>query len=71
MQYHRTRQLILASILAAGLGEQVAWADPPSWAPAHGRRAKDAQQHAYTYYPEYGFYYAPETRMWFWLDGDN
>jgi hypothetical protein len=45
-----------------------AWADPPPWAPAHGQRAK---QYHYTYYPDYGIYYAPESRLWFWLDGDN
>lgn len=44
-----------------------AWADPPSWAPAHGWRAK----HHYTYYPRGEVYYAPATRTWFWLDGGN
>lgn len=40
-------------------------ADPPPWAPAHGHRAK---QFRYVYYPRYEAYYAPETRVWFWLD---
>ena len=45
-----------------------AWAGgPPPWAPAHGWRAK----HHYTYYPEGEVYYAPESRVWFWLDGGS
>lgn len=43
------------------------WADPPSHAPAHGYRAK----HRYTYYPQREIYYAPESRLWFWLDGGD
>jgi hypothetical protein len=58
-----------ACLVAIGLiSATCAYADPPPWAPAHGARAK---QHAYTYYPDYGFYYAPETQMWFWLEGSN
>lgn len=42
-------------------------ADPPDHAPAHGYRAK----HRYVYYPEREIYYAPESRLWFWIgDGD-
>lgn len=44
-------------------------ADPPSWAPAHGYRAK--QQHQYTYYPSQGVYYSPENRVWFWAGGNG
>jgi hypothetical protein len=68
MRTYQTR-LPLALGLSIGLlaGPQV-YADPPSWAPAHGKRAK---QHSYTYYPEYGFYYAPESRSWFWLEGSD
>jgi hypothetical protein len=40
---------------------------PPPWAPAHGWRAK----HRYVYYPDSEVYYAPDTRMWFWLDGGD
>jgi len=56
--------ILLASV---GLATALAWADPPPWAPAHGWRAK----HHYTYYPRGEIYYAPESRLWFWLDGDN
>ncbi len=69
MQRIQSRKLLLALGLttAAFAGQQV-YADPPPWAPAHGKRA---QQHRYTYYPEYGFYYAPESKMWFWLEGSD
>lgn len=65
----QTQRLLLAAGLSVGLlfGQNV-YADPPPWAPAHGKRAK---QHPYTYYPEYGFYYAPESRTWFWLEGSD
>src|SRR5258706_7109872 len=43
-------------------------ADPPPWAPAHGYRAK---QHTYIYYPVREVYYAPETRVWFWMAGNG
>lgn len=61
-------KLLLCAILAAvsALPAVPAFADPPPWAPAHGQRAK---QYHYVYYPEYQVYYAPETRMWFWLGG--
>lgn len=60
--------LISAAALAASAGISLpVQADPPPWAPAHGYRAK----HAYVYYPEREIYYAPETRMWFWLSGGN
>lgn len=55
------------SLLTAGLAlPMAASADPPPWAPAHGYRAK---QYRYVYYPRYEVYYAPETHVWFWLDG--
>jgi hypothetical protein len=40
---------------------------PPPWAPAHGRRAKQA----YYYYPASGIYYRPADRTWFYLEGEN
>ncbi len=55
---------LLATAIAVPLE---ALADPPPWAPAHGYRAK----HRYLYYPDYQVYYAPETQMWFWLDGGS
>lgn len=61
-------KLLLCAALAAAsaLPAVPAFADPPPWAPAHGQRAK---QYRYVYYPDYQVYYAPETRMWFWLGG--
>lgn len=69
MKQPTTRSLLLPLALLAAVACQHVYADPPPWAPAHGKRAK--QQHVYTYYPEYGFYYAPESRMWFWLEGSD
>jgi len=58
-----------AIALVAGVGVQMpAPADPPPWAPAHGYRAK---QYSYVHYPSAEIYYAPESRMWFWLSGGN
>lgn len=59
------RATLLGTALA--LSVPVAWADPPSHAPAHGYRAK----HRYVYYPEREIYYAPESRLWFWLSGGD
>lgn len=53
-------------VVATLLTPAPALADPPPWAPAHGHRAK---QYRYVYYPAYEVYYAPETQLWFWLDG--
>lgn len=61
-----TRALAVALAFACAL-PVAAFADPPPWAPAHGYRAK----HRYVYYPSAEVYYAPDTRMWFWLSGDN
>jgi hypothetical protein len=57
--------ILLASICLAAA--PATWADPPPWAPAHGWRAK----HRYTYYPRGEIYYAPESHLWFWLDGND
>lgn len=54
-------------LACAGLVAPVAYADPPPWAPAHGWRAK----HQYVYYPSAEVYYAPASRMWFWLGGNG
>jgi hypothetical protein len=48
-----------------------AQADPPPWAPAHGRRAKEVREYTYVYYPAQRVYYAPETHTWFWMNGGN
>ncbi len=67
--YKQIMQLVGMSLLAGLVAlPSAASADPPPWAPAHGYRAK---QHRYIYYPRYDVYYAPETRLWFWLDGEH
>lgn len=48
-----------------------AQADPPPWAPAHGRRVKEVREYSYVYYPAQRVYYAPETHIWFWMNGGN
>lgn len=40
---------------------------PPSWAPAHGRRAK----FQYRYYPDTEVYYEPTRKTYFWMDGGS
>ena len=58
--------LICAAVALAATSAPVL-ADPPPWAPAHGQRAKQAQQYNYVYYPQRQVYYAPDTHQWFWL----
>lgn len=38
---------------------------PPSWAPAHGARAK----HKYRYFPDHQVYFDIERKLYFFLDG--
>lgn len=67
----KSRILLSAVALVAGVaGQTAAQAAPPPWAPAHGYRAHQ-QQYSYTYYPARQIYYAPETRMWYWLSGND
>ena len=56
---------------ALGISANPAQADPPPWAPAHGRRAKEARAYEYTYYPAQQVYYSPQEQVWFWMDGGN
>lgn len=58
---------LLLAVAAAAVPAEMAWADPPPWAPAHGYRAK----HHYVYYPVREIYYEPARDIWFWLEGDN
>lgn len=70
----KTKTATTALLIAAGLFCTLpALADPPSWAPAHGRRAHEAAaQHRYVYYRnEVPMYYAPQRGLWFWLSGGN
>lgn len=67
MQTLRIATVAALALAAATLAATPVMADPPPWAPAHGWRAK----HQYVYYPSAEVYYAPATRMWFWLGGNG
>ena len=56
------RKSLIAATLAGSLvlPAGAAYADPPSWAPAHGYRAKQAQQ-----------YYATDNGIQYWRGDDN
>ena len=64
------KRIIAAAILAAvAMPAGSAYADPPPWAPAHGKRAKDRDL-----YDNYGRYYEPRRlssgdRIWRSRDG--
>lgn len=63
-----SRSILIALAFGGALGTAApVFADPPAHAPAHGYRA----QHRYVYYPEREIYYAPESSLWFWLDGGD
>ena len=49
--------------VAHGHGHQ----GPPAHAPAHGYRHK----HKYHYYPSHNVYYAPDRKLYFYLQGDG
>lgn len=68
MKSYRTFLPVVVLAVATSFTVQMSYADPPPWAPAHGKRAK---QHPYTYYPDSGIYYSPESRVWFWLEGSD
>lgn len=63
------RQFLVVASLVAFAIPAVAAADPPPWAPAHGRRAKEAAM-----YDDRGRYYEPRPiteseRIWRGSDG--
>jgi hypothetical protein len=64
------KKFLAAAVLAAvAMPSASAWADPPPWAPAHGKRAKDR-----ALYDSYGRYYEPrrlsrDDRVWRGDDG--
>lgn len=63
------RKSIIAAAIAATVIPTLAMADPPPWAPAHGRRAKEAR-----IYDDRGRYYEPrpireDDRIWRGHDG--
>ncbi len=63
-----------ATLALTGIGTAApAAADPPSWAPAHGKRAKD-RAHRYRAYDDRGYYVQPrrisrDSYMWRGRDG--
>lgn len=73
------RKLILAASLAAlAIPAAPAFADPPPWAPAHGRRAKEAHRYEpprrESRYDRRGYYVEPQPirtdeRLWRGNDG--
>lgn len=67
MQTLRIATAAALALAAATFAATPVLADPPPWAPAHGWRA----QHQYVYYPSAEVYYAPASRMWFWLGGSG
>ena len=64
MKTVRVMMMSMALSAACSMATPV-FATPPDHAPAHGYRAK--QQ--YIYYPQREIYYAPDRRVWFWLEG--
>jgi hypothetical protein len=67
------RHSFVLTVVALGISLP-ALADPPPWAPAHGRRGQQAQQYQereyqYVYYPAQQVYYSPEQQLWFWMNG--
>lgn len=74
----KKRYLLLATLSLVLGADLPAQADPPPWAPAHGRRAKEivevrpvVREYSYIYYPAYQVYYEPQQQMWFWMNGGN
>ena len=76
------KKFIIATVLAAvAIPAAPALADPPPWAPAHGRRAHDRDDYRGEYrtayrgtYDNYGRYYEPrrlnrDDRIWRGRDG--
>lgn len=60
------RKMLVAAVVAATLAPTLALADPPPWAPAHGRRGHE--------YDNHGRYYQPrpirsDERVWRGHDG--
>lgn len=67
------KTLIALSLAALALPAAPALADPPHWAPAHGRRAHDGHK-AYKVYDDRGRYMQPrvirrDDRVWRGRDG--
>ncbi|NGY04176.1 hypothetical protein [Solimonas terrae] len=59
---------VAIAALALSLPVAAAFAAPKAPSPGH---AAEHGAHHYIYYPDKRIYYAPETQMWFWPDGDS
>lgn len=55
------KSIIAAVLIAVGVPAAPVLADPPSWAPAHGRRAHDAQRYDRNLYDSSGRYRQPRA----------
>lgn len=57
------RTIIASALVASAIPAAPVFADPPEWAPAHGRRAKEYRGHDYArYYDDRGHYDGPRWR---------
>lgn len=68
--------LVVLSALFAGAPVATALADPPPWAPAHGRHKHKHKHHhgdrvEYIYYPAHRTYFDPRDDRWYYLDDDE
>lgn len=71
----KTMKMFLMAGMALSLLAGASWADPPAWAPAHGRRAQEGDapslSHRYHYYPGAQVYFDDSRDLYFYLkDGD-
>jgi hypothetical protein len=63
------KTLLALAAIAVALPTAPALADPPPWAPAHGKRAKEGRQYGYAARPQYQ--YDNGVRYWRGDDGRN
>ena len=61
------KTIFAAAAIALAIPAAPAAADPPPWAPAHGKRAKDAQRSYYT--PQR--YYTSDNGIRYWQGDDG
>lgn len=60
-------QFLLTFFLLITISENAFSQGPPSWAPAHGYRAKTR----YVYFPDQNMYYDLQARNYIYLNGSN
>lgn len=63
------KTLLAVAAAAVVIPSAPAFADPPPWAPAHGKRAKEARHYGYAARPQYR--YENGVRYWRGDDGRN